>query len=234
MKFRFLILSGLFFTFLSCEESPTNTDLNEYGYKGAVKSIHATTYFGLEQENGEWVIDESKISNIKTLTFNETGNIVSVETIIPKLNNEVETTFFEFTDDRKSAYFKLNAAKDTTEKGIYTWKSDLEYELVIELASGSRMESTSKLNSNYRDLSGKYQYFNGDSVLYAKSYVNVIDDKGLISTITFTDEITKVKQTMSMTYKDYDSKENPLRIALVDKETGLLENLSIRKYEYFD
>ena len=222
---------GLLFV-VSCSTSPKNTDLLEYGYKGAVKSVKSTTYFDLIQENDEWVLDKTKIGNIKVLTFNEDGNITKVVTTYPQYPDDIETTIFEFEDGRKSGFHKILADNDTIETGVYKWINETEYNLISVLYSGRRIVSNSKLNANFRDLSGGYTYTEGDSIIYANSYVNTINDKNLITRIHFTNEVTKEKNIFSMNYSEFDSNGNPLRLEMVDEKTGILDNLSIRKFYY--
>ena len=233
------IFQTLFFTlslllFVSCSVSQSNTDLLEYGYNGTVKSVKSTTYYGLIQKNDEWIIDESKIGNIRTITFNEEGNIVKAVTLYPEYPGEVETTYFQFEDGRKSGFYKLSADKDTLEKSVYEWISETEYKFNSVHLSGRTAVSTSKLNSNLRDISGGYVFMQGDSILYANSYINTLAENNLIAKIDFTNEVTKEKNIYSMSYSDFDKMKNPLKLEMVDKENGLLENLIIREFDYFE
>ncbi len=219
--------------FASCSVSPKNTDLLEYGYKGAVKSVKSTVYYDLVQENDEWVIDESKIGQIRMLTFNEDGNIIKAVTTYPEVPDEVETTYFQFEGGRKSGLYKLNAENDTIEKAVYKWISDTKYVYSSILVSGRRIKSTSQLNENYRDLSGRYTFEDRDSTLYANSYINTLADNNLITEILFTNEVTKERNILTMTYSDFDKMKNPLKLTMVDEKTGVLDNLSVREFSYF-
>ena len=220
--------------FASCSVSSKNTDLLEYGYNGSVKSVKSTMYYDLVQENDDWVIDESKIGQVRTVTYNVEGNIIKAVMTYPEYPEEIETTYFQFEDGRKSGFYKLNAQKDTTEKAVYKWISDTEYEYTSDLLiTGRNIKSTSKLNANYRDLSGGYSFTDGDSTLYSNSYVNTLAENNLISEISFTNELTKKKNILSMTYSNFDKKKNPLRLEMVDEKTGVLDNLSIREFTYY-
>lgn len=218
----------------SCTSTYRNTDLLEYGYKGAVKSVKSTMYYDLIQVNGEWKIDESKIGNIKILSFDKNGNIVKVVTTYPAYPDDIETTIIQFENGRKSGFYKIDANEDKIETGVYTWKSETEYELTSLLSSGAKIKSFSKLNKNLRDLSGGYTYTQGDSTIYANSYINTINEKNLVTEIFFTNEVTKETNIFSMEYSNFDSNGNPLRLVMVDKTTGELDNLSIREFEYFE
>ena len=218
----------------SCSVSHQHTDLLEYGYKGAVKSVKSTMYYDLVQENDEWIIDESKIGQVRTVTFNEEGNIIKAVSTYPEVPDEIETTFFQFEEGRKSGYFKLNQDNDTIEKAVYTWTSDTEYSFSGKLLSGRRIKSHSRLTATYRDLSGGYTFSDGDSTLYANSYVNTLNSENLITEIHFKNEVTHQKNIFSMTYSDFDSMKNPLRVEMVDEKTDLLDNLSIREFHYYD
>lgn len=232
--FRTLFFISGLLIFASCSSPYRNTDLLEYGYKGAVKSVKSTMYYDLIEVNGEWKIDESKIGNIKVLTFDENGNIVKVVTTFPAYPGDIETTFIQFENGRRSGFYKLDANNDTIETAVYKWISETEYEYTSVLSSSARITSTSKLNKNLRDLSGGYTYTQGDSTVYANSYVNTLNDKNLVTKILFTDELTKEKNILSMQYSSFDSKGNPLRLVLVDENTGELDNLSIREFKYFE
>lgn len=225
---------GLLF-FASCSVSHKNTDLLEYGYKGAVKSVKSTMYYDLVQEDDEWVIDDTKIGQIRTVTYNEEGNIVKAITTYPEYPNDVETTYFQFEDGRKSGFYKIDADNDTIEKAVYTWISDTEYHYTSKLLiTGRRIKSTSKLNENHRDLSGGYTFQDGDSTLYANSYINTLADNNLITEIIFTNEVTKERNILKMTYSNFDKMKNPLKLEMVDEKTGLLDNLSVREFNYFE
>lgn len=219
--------------FTSCSISSKNTDLLEYGYQGAVKSVKSTTYFDLVQENDDWVLDETKIASVKTITFNEEGNIIKAITTYPEYPEEIEKTYFQFENGRKSSFYKINENNDTIEKGVYKWNSDTDYTLSSTFLSGRKNNSYSRLNTNFRDLSGGYTFSDGDSTLYSNSYVNTLNEDNLITKIHFKNEVTNEKNIFSLTYTDFDEMKNPLKLAMVDEKTGLLDNLSIRKFYYF-
>lgn len=237
MQLRFIypivsIIIGLLL-FASCSVSPTNTDLLEYGYQGAVKSVKSTFYKDLVQRNDEWVIDESKIMQVRTVTFNEEGNIIKAVTTYPESPEIVETAYFKFNDGRKSAFVIVNAENDTLEKAVYNWISDTEYEYKSIFSTGRILQSWSKLSADFRDLSGGYTFKDGDSTLYAKSYQNTIEENNLISEINTTNDLSKEKSTQLLEYSDFDSMKNPQKVALIDKKTGLLDNFSVREFTYF-
>jgi len=191
-------------------------------------------YRNLEQKDGEWILDPSKIISISELTFNEMGNITKVETRVPEMEDEVETTYFQFENHIKLSYVKVNAAKDTTEKGTYNWLSDFEYELTIYRSEEEQIESWSKLNDNYRDLSGGYKFVLNDSVVFAQSYENTVDKDGRITKIIFMNDLEQEKNAMTMTYGDDDTQGNPRKVILIDDKTGELDNLSVREFTYFE
>ena len=217
----------------SCSSvSHNNTDLKEYGYNGAVKSIKSTMYYDLILRNDEWVIDDSKIGQIRTVYFNEDGNITKVVTTYPEERNVKETTHFQFEEGRKSGFCVLNAENDTLENAVYKWSSDKDYMFTSVYSTGRELKSWSKLNSDYRDLSGGYTSSGSDSTYYSKSYVNTIGDNNLITQSLNTDDLTKESYVLNVTYSDFDSKKNPRRLEMVE-ESGKLENLSIRVFEYY-
>lgn len=232
--FRILFFVLGLLIFASCSTTYRNTDLLEYGYKGAVKSVKSTMYYDLTQMNGEWKMDKTKIESVKTLTFDKNGNIVKVVTAFPAFPKDLETTIYQFEDGRKTGFYVIDADKDTLETAVYNWKSETEYELKRIFSESRRIKSTSKLNANLRDLSGGITYIQGDSILHANSYINTINDNNFITEILFTNELTKATNIFKMTYSDFDPKGNALQLVMTDKETGELDNVSIREFEYFD
>ena len=231
--FRTIFFALGFILVASCSASPKNTDILEYGYNGTVKSVKSITYHDLEQKNDEWLIDEAKIGNIKTMTFNEKGNIIKARNTYPEYPEDIETTFFQFEDGRKSSFYTLNVNNDTIEKGVYKWISDSEYTYSSASISGRKIKSSSRLNTNSRDISGGYAFTERDSTLYSNSYVNTINKNNLITEIHFKNELTHEKNIFSMTYSDFDLQGNPLKVEMVDQKTGLLDNLSIREFHYY-
>jgi hypothetical protein len=191
-------------------------------------------YYDLVQEDDEWVIDDTKIGQIRTITFNEEGNIVKAVSTYPEYPDDIETTYFQFEDGRKSGFYKIDTDNDTIEKAVYKWISDTEYSYSSVFQTYRRTKSTSKLNGNYRDLSGGYTFKEEDSTLYANSYINKLADNGLINEIILTNEVTKERSILKMAYSNFDKMKNPLKLEMVDEKTGLLDNLSVREFSYYE
>ena len=211
------------------------TDLKEYGFKGEVKSVMTLNYNDLEQIDGTWSITENKVISKWKMTFNKEGNIIEIKEYYPLYDtiwNEV-TTKIEFENGLKRKYTKTDLYGQTTEVGTYTWLDDNNYKLSATQKNGITVNSYSKLNKSYRDISGGYSYIQNDSILFSESYKNKLKRNGEIISSKFYNKLKNEYYTIEYSEKEKDEKGNLTKVALVYKGTQLLKRLSVREFEYF-
>ena len=121
----------------------------------------------------------------------------------------------------------------TTEVGTYTWLDDNNYKLSATQKNGITVNSYSKLNKSYRDISGGYSYIQNDSILFSESYKNKLKRNGEIISSKFYNKLKNEYYTIEYSEKEKDEKGNLTKVALVYKGTQLLKRLSVREFEYF-
>ena len=220
----------------SCVSENRPTDLKEYGFKGNVKSVTTINYNDLKKIDDTWSISEEKVVSKWKMTFNNEGNIIEMKEYYPLFDtiwNEV-TTKIEFKDGLKSKYTKTDLYGQITEVGTYTWIDDHNYNLTALQKSGLTVNSYSKLDKNFRDMSGGYSYFQNDSILFSEFYKNKLKLNGEIVNSEFHDKLKDEIYTIEYSDKEKDEKGNLIKVALVYTETQLLKRLSVREFEYFE
>lgn len=217
-----------------CSSSPiSKNDLAEYGYKGNIRELKTTMYYDFIEENGKTVYDESKVGTFRTMIFNKDGNLEEATNSFSDAPEEDETVYYQFKDGRKSSFYIVNPANDTLQRATFDWVSDKEYTYTSLFNTGRTMKSWSKLNDDFRDLSGGYTFSGKDTIYYSRSYKNTVIEDNLIKESISTDEVTGEKSTLILKYSDFDSKGNPQKVEMFDGDTKTPINVAIRKFSYF-
>lgn len=99
---------------IACVFTQQPTDLDECSLKGQVKFVTTTHYFDLENNDNEWILDDTKIDDIYKMSFNERGNITEVKEYYTLDGFEqIRTTKIEFKDDLKNKFVQTNLDQQT-------------------------------------------------------------------------------------------------------------------------
>jgi tetratricopeptide (TPR) repeat protein len=222
--------------FSSFDQKDFASDVKEYGFRGAVKSVKMINYGNVERQDENWILSESKIQSKQHMSFDETGNIIDMNEFYLMPSGfwyEVSTNYTYF-NGRKKSYIKTDIFGQQTETGNYVWLDYKHYELKSTQINGNRVESKTGLNNNFRSVSGGYNYYQNESIVASENYENVVDKNGEIIRTNFLNNITGVPYSIEYKTKKFDHKGNLIQVALIFSGTEKLKRLVVREFEYYE
>lgn len=232
-KFSSLSTISLIAIVLIFQSCSSGNDLKEYGYKGKVKEVKATFYYDFIEENGKMTVDKSRIGDIRTMYFDENGNLTKTVSSSPNTPNAKLVSYYQSTDGRKSSYVVVDENKDTLERASIKWISDQEYEVTSAFGTGRIKKIHTLLNDDYVELSNETRFFDKDSTYVSVRYDNISIKENRVEESTHTDKLTGVKTDLLFQYSEFDAEGNPLRVELSDRNKKNLANVTIREISYY-
>jgi len=229
-----ILLAFLILNISSCDTLEKPNDIKEYGYFGDIKKMKSTRYKNLNKEGENWIIEKEKIIFKQEKYFNTDGNIFKVKYFYPIDNTSWEEQILnvKFEKGLKQSYVILDNKSNFIESAIYTWNDNMNYEAIAERDNGTKALSFSKLNKNFRDLSGGYQYFQNDSLVESETYQNNFGVNGELTSSDYVDEIKNIKYRVVYKSLEKDSIGNTVLKAI--EESDKLKYLETREFEYYE
>jgi len=222
--------------FFSCVSKERPNDLKEYGYLGDVKKITSIRYENLKKNGGNWVIKKDKIIYKQEKYFNKNGNAFQVKYFYPiDINSwEEQILNIKFKDGLKDSYEIVDNKGNFIESAKYIWLDEMNYKAIAERMNGAKLISYSKLNDDYRDLSGGFQYFLNDSLIESEKYVNNFKSNGRYSGSDYMDEIKNIEYSIVKNIVEKDNNGNATFFTIEFKESAKVKYLETREFEYYE
>jgi len=233
---HFTVFIFLLICFSSCNVEERPNDWKEYGYIENVKKLKSTRYSDLQKEGENWILREDKILFKQEKYFNKDGNAFQVKYFYPINNNlwEEQTINVKFRNGLKHSYVMVDNKGNFIESAKYTWLDNMNYKVIAERKNGSKLTSYSKLNDDYRDLSGGFQYFLNDSLIESETYLNNFKLNGRYLGSDYVDEIKNIKYTLVQNIIEKDSVGNATFFTIENKESAKIKYIETREFEYYE
>lgn len=108
------------------------TDCKEYGFKGDIRKVTTYSYFGLEKEDDQWIVDQTKLASIMTFYVDENCNFEKIEiSAFDDGHFDTYTYRYYFEDGLKTSYTISNNDNEMIGSGTIEWISEKVYKSTI-------------------------------------------------------------------------------------------------------
>jgi len=189
-------------------------DLNDYGFKGEIKSITTKFYSNLIQEQGQWVIqDISKPRTIISNYFNQEGNF-NTKTVTSQ-NNSYKLTF-DYSAKTKIGWKKNDSNGVISEIGKFTYNENKGFsETSFDTVGNKKFQSNYILSENQRTKTLEDIGYNEDGSINFHSFSTFDDDnEGHLYKLVTVDKLNKATESFEFVILEKDKRNNPLKTLL--------------------
>ena len=217
MNTPFKILIFLLATTLTgCQtKSQVYNDLNDYGYKGKIKSITTKFYSNILQEKDKWEIQDTLIPRTIILNhFNEDGNFT--RKTVTSQNNSYQI-IYDYSNKIKNGWKKIDNNGVVSEVGKYTYNENTGFsEISFDTIGVKKFQSNHSFSKSQRTRTLEDIGYNEDGSTNFHSFSRFDDDaEGHLHKLATTDKLKKTKENFEFIIIEKDKHNNPLKILLI-------------------
>jgi hypothetical protein len=210
-KLIFLLAISL----MGCQaKSQVYTDLNDYGYKGKIKSITTKFYSNIVQEKDKWEIQDTLTpGTIISNYFNGDGNFTRK---IVTLQNISYQLIYDYSDRIKKGWKKIDSNGVVSEVGKYTYHGNTGFsEISFDTIGTKKFRSNYIFNKSQRTKTLEDIGYNEDGSTNFHSFSTFDDDaEGHLHKLTTIDKLNKTTENIEFIILEKDKHNNPLKILL--------------------
>ena len=217
MNTPFKILIFLLATTLTgCQtKSQVYNDLNDYGYKGKIKSITTKFYSNILQEKDKWEIQDTLIPRTIILNhFNEDGNFT--RKTVTSQNNSYQI-IYDYSNKIKNGWKKIDNNGVVSEVGKYTYNENTGFsEISFDTIGVKKFQSNYSFSKSQRTRTLEDIGYNEDGSTNFHIFSRFDDDaEGHLHKLATIDKLKKTKENFEFIIIEKDKHNNPLKILLI-------------------
>ncbi len=214
------IFTFLFLTCLtSCQtQSQVYTDLNDYGYKGKIKSVSTKFYSNINQKNDIWEIEDSLNPRTTIINyFNEDGNFT--KKVVASKTHSYQLVF-EYSGKNKNGWKKIDPNGIIIEIGKFTYNGKTGFtETVFDTIQKKKFQSIYTFSKNQRTKTLEDKGYNDDGSLNFNSFSTFEDDnQGHLYKLITQNKLNNSTEYFEFVIIEEDKFNNPLKILLKRNE----------------
>ncbi len=211
------ILTFLFLTtLLGCQtKSQSYNDLNDYGYKGKIKSITTKFYSNIIQKEDRWNIEDTSNQRVTiTKHFNQDGNFTR-KTV--KSQNNSYLVVFDYSGNIKKGWKKTDDNGVVSEIGKFSYNDNKGYsETSFDTVGIKKFQSTYIFSKTQRTKTLEDIGYNEDGSINFHSFSTFDDDtEGHLHKLVTVDKLNKTTEYFEFVILEKDRQNNPIKILLV-------------------
>ena len=203
-------------TFTGCQtKSQSYNDLNDYGYKGKIKSITTKFYSDIIQEQDNWEIqDTSKPRTTISNYFNQEGNFTRKN--VTSQNNSYQL-IFDYSDKIKKGWKKNDNNGVVSEIGKYTYNDNKGFsETSFDTVGTKKFQSNYVFSKTQRTKTLEDIGYNEDGSINFHSFSTFDDDTdGHLQKLVTLDKLNQTTENFEFRILEKDKHNNPIKILLI-------------------
>jgi hypothetical protein len=211
------------FLFLTCivtcqGKSQIYNDLNDYGYKGKIKSISVKFYSNITQQMDKWNIKDTLNPRTTIISyFNEEGNFT--KKIVTSETNSYQI-LFDYSGKTKKGWRKIDNNGFIIEIGKITYNGNSGFtENVFDTVGNKLFQSTYLFNKNQKTKTLEDKGYNAAGGLNYNSFTNFEDDnEGHLYKLTTQDRLKNMIDNFEFVILEKDKNNNPVKLLLKKNE----------------
>jgi hypothetical protein len=190
-------------------------DLNDYGFKGKIKSITTKFYSDIFQEQGNWEIqDTSKPKTTISNYFNQDGNFT--RKIVTSQYNSYQL-IYDYSNKIKQGWKKIDNNGILSEFGKYNYNVNKGFcEITFDTIGNKKFQSNYVFSNTNRTKTLEDIGYNEDGSINFHSLSTFDDDKeGYLHKLVTIDKINQATENFEFRILEKDIHDNPHKVLLI-------------------
>ena len=202
----------LFIILISCQTQPgVYSDLNDYGYRGKVKSVRFRSYNNIILRQNKWEVKDSlQVSYTMTHTFNEDGNFIESTMKSP---NDSYQMIYTYTGKIKTGWQKKDSSGNIVERGEYAYNGNKGFDETYFDTQGKKVHvSRYNLDQNHHTKTLEDLGYDNDGTVSFRMVSTFEDKDGYLYKVSQEYKTENKKDNLEFTILEKDKFNNPIKV----------------------
>jgi hypothetical protein len=219
----------LLILFIFWQTTPVYNALNDYGYRGKIRSIKIRFYSNIIQLQNKWQVKDSlQVAYTKINTFNEDGDFTKIMLTSPRDSYQM---IFTYSGKIKTGFEKKDSSGETIEWGKYTYYGNKGFDETIFDADGKKVHVTKYiLGENQKTKTMEDLAYNYDGHVSFRMVTTFEDKNGYLYKVSQEYKLKNQKEDLEFIILEMDKFNNPVKILV--KKNGKPDQIRWMTIEY--